>query len=114
MAAAFRAVPPGPAVIVGTDIPDLGPRQVAAAFRALTSHDAVFGTTGDGGYYLVGLAAGSREVDPFGGVRWSSPHALGDTLANLPAETSVTFVEELIDIDTGADLAQWRRARRSR
>jgi glycosyltransferase A (GT-A) superfamily protein (DUF2064 family) len=114
MAAAFRSVPPGPAVIVGSDIPDLGPRQVAAAFCALTSHDAVFGTTGDGGYYLVGFTTGSRDIDPFGGVRWSSPYALADTLANLPAETNVTFVEELIDIDTGTDLAQWRRPRRSR
>jgi rSAM/selenodomain-associated transferase 1 len=111
MAAAFAAVPPGPALIVGSDIPDLGPRQVAAAFRALATHDAVFGPTGDGGYYLVGLAAGSRTVDPFGGVRWSSRDALGDTLANLSKSTTIKVIESLIDIDTGDDLRKWRAGR---
>jgi uncharacterized protein len=111
MAAALAAVPPGPALVVGSDIPDLGPRQVAAAFRALATHDAVFGPTVDGGYYLVGLAAGSRAIDPFGGVRWSSRHALGDTLANMSNDTTIKIIESLVDIDTGDDLRTWRDGR---
>lgn len=108
MAAAFKSVPPGPAVIVGSDIPGLGPRQVGAAFRLLDHHDAVVGPTADGGYYLIGLAANYRDIDPFADVRWSTRHALDDTLANLPADATVAILEELIDIDTGTDLARWR------
>ena len=108
MAAAFAVVPPGPALIVGSDIPDLGPGQVAAAFRRLATHDAVFGPTLDGGYYLIGFAAGSRTLDPFSGVRWSTQYALEDTLASLPKFATSGIIGELIDIDTGVDLAQWR------
>ena len=31
----FRSLPPGPAIIVGSDIPDLAPEHVARAFAAL-------------------------------------------------------------------------------
>jgi hypothetical protein len=36
-------------------------------------------------------------------VRWSSPHALADTLANL-ADRSVAFVATLADVDDAEDL----------
>ena len=39
----MAAMPPGPVVIVGSDIPALRPCHVAAAFRALGNHDAVLG-----------------------------------------------------------------------
>src|SRR5690606_12100448 len=39
MVCAVDRLPPGPAVIVGTDIPDLAARHVADAFRALRAHD---------------------------------------------------------------------------
>jgi len=108
MAAAFRHLPAGPAILVGSDIPDLGPRHVARAFRSLADHGAVFGPTGDGGFYLVGFCDNRRADDAFAGVRWSTRHALADTLANLGAAVSVAMVDELIDIDTGADLERWR------
>ncbi len=103
----LRGLPPGPVVIVGTDIPDLGRDHVARAVRALGAHDWVFGPAADGGYWLIGAARlrpGPR--DPFAGVRWSSAHALADTLANLPAARTA-YLEELADIDTGADLARY-------
>jgi len=34
-------------------------------------------------------------------VRWSSPHALADTLAGLPPRVSVGFVDRLEDVDDG-------------
>ena len=43
MEAAMAAMPPGPVVLVGSDIPAVGRHHVAAAFRALEDHDAVFG-----------------------------------------------------------------------
>ncbi len=104
----LRALPPGPVVIVGSDIPDLRPVHVARAFRLLGRHDWVFGPAGDGGYWLIG--ARRRRAPPretFAGVRWSSAHALADTLANLKG-ARIGFLEELADVDTGTDLARLR------
>ena len=39
MGRCFRHLPPGPAVIVGSDIPDLRAQHIAGAFRALGTHD---------------------------------------------------------------------------
>lgn len=94
----MRHAPPGPAVIVGTDIPGISAEHVAHAFRLLGSHDAVFGPAADGGYWLVGLRRLPRVLRPFAGVRWSTPHALADTLANLEGRT-VAFVASLDDVD---------------
>lgn len=100
MARLFAALPPGPVVIVGADIPAISPAHIAAAFRALGAADAVFGPAPDGGYWLVGLRRRPRRPDPFGNVRWSGPHALADTLANLPAGAHVVLLETLEDVDT--------------
>ena len=104
----LRELPPGPVVIVGSDIPDLGPAHIARAFTLLGDHDWVFGPAGDGGYWLIGARRRPARRYPFTGVRWSSPHALLDTLANLSV-TRVAFLEELEDVDTGADLNRRRR-----
>lgn len=93
--------------IVGTDIPALGPDHVAAAFRALGRAQAVFGPSDDGGYWLVALSP-RRPARPFAGVRWSTPHALSDTLANF-AHHRVALLPVLRDVDTGADLAALMR-----
>lgn len=111
MARCFQGLPPGPAVIVGSDIPGLRARHVALAFGALGNHDAVFGPAADGGYWLVGLRRRPRGVDPFGAVRWSSAHALADTLAGLPRSFRVAFLETLVDVDDGAALNSVRRSR---
>jgi rSAM/selenodomain-associated transferase 1 len=100
----MESLPPGPAVIVGTDIPQLGARHIAEAFRALRNHDAVFGPALDGGYWLIGLRRRPRILSPFTGVRWSSPHALADTLANLEGRR-VFRLAGLADIDDARDLA---------
>jgi rSAM/selenodomain-associated transferase 1 len=114
MARAFRALPSGPAVIIGSDIPELAPRHVVAAFRALGGHDAVLGPAGDGGYWLIGLKR-TRPVPAglFEGVRWSSPHALADTRASLPRHFSVALLETLEDVDDLESYRRWR-ARRDR
>lgn len=104
----LRQLPPGPVVIVGTDIPDLRRGHAGQALRALGAQDWVFGPASDGGYWLIGAARrrpGPR--DPFAGVRWSSAHALADTVANLRG-FKVAYLAPLDDIDTGADLAAFR------
>lgn len=101
----LQSLPPGPVVIVGSDIPGVHARHIAAAFHALGQNDWVFGPATDGGYWLVGARRRPRLADPFKGVRWSSEHALADTLANLPKGTRVAFLETLADVDEAADLA---------
>ena len=108
MGRAFENLPPGPAVIVGTDIPDITPGHVWTAFRALGSADAVVGPADDGGYWLIGLARRRAVRPPFAGVRWGGEHALADTLANL-AGRRVARLERLADVDTADDLARRRR-----
>ncbi len=101
MAAVVRKLPPGPVVIIGTDIPEIAATDIARAFRELGWRDAVFGPATDGGYWLVGLRRRPRFLDPFINVRWSSEHALSDTLANL-AGKEVAFLRMLSDVDDGA------------
>jgi rSAM/selenodomain-associated transferase 1 len=95
--------PPGPVVVVGSDIPDLHAGHVAQAFQALGRHDWVFGPAADGGYWLVGARRRRAPWRSFEAVRWSSRHALADSLANLQG-ASVAFLDELQDVDTGEDL----------
>ena len=109
MARPLHDFPPGPVVIVGSDIPEVEVGDIAAAFRALGNNDLVFGPAVDGGYWLVG--ARRRPVAPrnlFADVRWSSEHALADTLANIPGACRVVMLAERSDVDDGAAWRRWR------
>jgi uncharacterized protein len=48
-----------------------------------------------------------RPARPFASVRWSSEHALADTLANFTAQR-VVMLRTLHDVDTAADLRRLR------
>lgn len=113
MARPLLTLPPGPVVIIGSDIPEVGSSHIMAAFKALGRKDVVFGPAADGGYWLVG--ARRTPMVPhglFGTVRWSTKHALTDTLAGLPKSFRVAMLGELDDIDDGAAWATWRKERR--
>ena len=114
MTRAAAAAPPGPVIIVGSDIPDIRSRHVSRAFRLLGRHDAVFGPATDGGYWLVG--ARDRRILPglFRGIRWSTEHALADTLANLEGGHRAAFTDTLDDVDDGAAYQRWRTTERRR
>lgn len=99
---------PEPALIVGSDIPDIDRRHVSAAFDALKTNELVFGPSDDGGYWLVGAAQGARVGRLFDNVRWSTEHALADTLANVRPGVRVAMLEPLADIDDGAAYRKWR------
>lgn len=108
MARSFRRLPPGPAVLIGSDIPAIARAHISAAFAALGRHDAVLGPAEDGGYWLVGQRRLHAMPGLFRDVRWSTRHALADTLANLaPAETHAR-VTTLADVDDGAAHARLR------
>ncbi len=105
MAAIFQSAPKGPVVIIGADIPDITPALIEKAFRVLGDHDAVFGPAPDGGYWLVGLKRGGRAVPPdlFENVRWSTEHALADSMATL-GNARVAMIDSLQDVDIVSDL----------
>jgi rSAM/selenodomain-associated transferase 1 len=91
-------------LLVGTDCPALQPGHIAAAATALATHDAVVVPAEDGGYVLVG----ARRPLPFANVRWSTPHALADTLAGFAqAGLACARLAPLWDVDDAADLARW-------
>ena len=100
----FRTAPMGPMCVIGADIPGVTAGHIEAAFQSLGSNDAVFGPATDGGYWLVGL----KRMAPvprglFAGVRWSTQHALADTVATIPG-LRIGYMAQLSDVDTVHDL----------
>jgi hypothetical protein len=106
MATIFKGALHGPVVIIGADIPGVTPTLIEKAFRALGDNDAVFGPAPDGGYWLVGLKRGGRAIPAgfFQDVRWSTKHALTDTVATL-GDARVAYIDTLQDVDHASDLA---------
>jgi rSAM/selenodomain-associated transferase 1 len=107
MGRAMRWPGAGPIVIVGTDIPAITPDHIARAFRALGRADVVLGPALDGGYWLVGMRRSPRVPRAFNGVRWSSEHALADTLASLE-RCRAELVTQLGDVDSRIDYERSR------
>lgn len=108
MNAALRSLPPGPVVLIGSDIPGVTPSDIRDAFRQLAGQQAVFGPAADGGYWLVGLAHAKAVPQLFHDVRWSSEHALADTLRNLGKANAYGLTIKHHDVDNGAAYARWR------
>lgn len=84
--------------IIGSDLPSLNENDIESAYQLLDAHDAVFGPTDDGGYYLVAL----KNAQPvlFESVEWSTPAVFEQTLANAQrANLSVGQLIEKRDID---------------
>jgi len=94
-----RALGYGEIVAVPTDVPRLGVRQLAEAFRRLAAAEVVLGPSPDGGAYLIGC-----RIDPtslFRGVRWRTARAFADLAAHAGAPA---VLDPLEDVDRRADL----------
>ncbi len=109
MHTACRKFRRGNVAVIGSDIPDANAADLRAAFRTLGSHDAVFGPAEDGGYWLVALGP-RRPAQPFDNARWSTEHALEDTLQNFRGRR-VALLRMLRDVDTVDDLPLATRPR---
>jgi hypothetical protein len=107
MDAACRSFRQGKVAIVGSDIPNANAADLRAAFRTLGRHDAAFGPAEDGGYWLVALGP-RRPAQPFVNARWSTEHALADTLRNFRRHR-VARLRRLRDVDTARDLHAMRQ-----
>jgi rSAM/selenodomain-associated transferase 1 len=97
-----------PLLLIGTDCPALSPGHLQQAARTLRSSvDAVFITTEDGGYYLVGLKQPHPEL--FESIAWSSADVMEQTrsrLSNLGLRWQE--VARLWDVDRAEDVTRWR------
>ncbi len=118
MAFPARTLPPGPVIVIGSDVPGITVRHIERAFKALDGHGAVVGPASDGGYWLIGLRRRPAPVNRlrprlYANVRWSSPHALEDTLAGLDRRLDVARLETLSDVDTVEDFEAWRAISRA-
>jgi 2-phospho-L-lactate guanylyltransferase (CobY/MobA/RfbA family) len=86
-------------VAVPTDVPRLGVRQLAGAFRRLAAADVVLGPSPDGGAYLIGCRTDPSSL--FHGVRWRTSGAFADLAANAGAPA---LLDPLEDVDRRSDL----------
>ena len=100
----LRRMPAGPVCLIGADIPGITRGHIARGFAALGRSQMVFGPAPDGGYWLVGAQRyGALPSGLFRDVRWSTEHALADTLASVPG-CRVALLDELRDVDRVTDL----------
>ena len=90
--------------IIGSDSPDLPGEFIADAFRRLgDGADAVFGPTGDGGYYLLAMKQLQEEL--FRDIPWSSGDVLCRSLAVAEENgLQVALLPLWHDLDTVVDL----------
>lgn len=93
-------------IIIGSDIPDIQPKHIGAAFETLGNKKACFGPSGDGGYWLVGQSVTPKIDDLFCNVRWSCEHTLSDSVANVNAD-DVGYVTQLNDVDDVNDYNEY-------
>jgi 2-phospho-L-lactate guanylyltransferase (CobY/MobA/RfbA family) len=89
-------------VAVPTDVPRLGARQLAEAFRRLAAADVVLGPSPDGGAYLIGCRSDPAPL--FAGVRWRTCRAFADLAGNAGAASALAVLDPLEDVDRRADL----------
>jgi rSAM/selenodomain-associated transferase 1 len=106
MARALNRFRRGRVALMGCDIPQAGSADIRAAFQRLGTADAVFGPATDGGYWLIALGP-RRPADLFGHARWSTEHALSDTLKQF-RHHRVGLIRTLRDIDTISDWKRWQ------
>ncbi len=103
MARLLRGFGPGPVCLIGSDIPGVNRAKIWQGFQALCREDAVFGPAPDGGYWLVGVRGRTAKATGFlSGVRWSTEHALEDSVATVSGRAGM--IDHLQDVDTRDDL----------
>lgn len=93
----------GPAVIIGSDSPDIPAPFLKRAFQRLKHRPVVIGPAFDGGFYLIGL---TRVIDDlFRGVHWGTDAVFRETLENVRnLELSCSVLPPWYDVDDPGSL----------
>lgn len=105
MQRAFQESMNGKTVIIGSDCYDLTSRHIEMAFQKLDESDVVLGPANDGGYYLLGMTNYFTQL--FEGIKWSTNAVLNQTIKQAKRlNLKVSFLEELVDLDTFSDLEE--------
>ncbi|MCW9032955.1 MAG: TIGR04282 family arsenosugar biosynthesis glycosyltransferase [Rhodospirillales bacterium] len=97
-------LPPGPAVLIGSDIPAVQPYHIAKAFKLLGNNSLVFGPAQDGGFWLVGQKRTRNVIKLFDNVRWSTENTLTDSTKSLRWAKA----DLLSDVDDAISYHNWR------
>ena len=104
---ARSAHPGAPVMLIGTDLPDLSPRDLIRAIELLQNSPLVLGPSRDGGYWLMGLGAAPAGAPrwPFHSIPWGSSQVFhltweracrrGLTPALLDARNDIDRIEDL-------------------
>jgi hypothetical protein len=110
MVRALRFAGRRPAMVIGSDVPGITAAHIRAAIAALGRRPYVLGPARDGGYWLIGARHPLlMRSDLLAGVRWSSPHAMQDTIERLG---DVALLDDVLDdVDDGQ---AYRRAASAR
>lgn len=94
-------------VIVGSDAPALSADDVVGAFTRLLHSRVVFAPSPDGGYALVGLSTPTLTEAFRSPIRWSTPHALGDSVEAFAAlGAKAELLPGIADVDEEEDLGR--------
>lgn len=91
-------------ILIGADIPHLQPENIRKAYEELEHKDICLGPTNDGGYYLVGMKRGGRDIFSIN-LKWGYESVFEATvsIANNLGLT-VGLITKLSDIDEKQDI----------
>jgi uncharacterized protein len=99
-------------VIIGTDVPELDVTTILQAYDLLIAQEIVVGPSTDGGYYLLGMNAPTKDL--FRGVTYSTDTVCMQTLARAgELRLSVALLDALADIDTKEDYELYLQRKRN-
>lgn len=102
LGAVFRAGP-GPAMVIGSDVPGLDRAVLEQALHALQGSDLVIGPARDGGYYLIGMHRPHPEL--FENMEWGTSSVFAQTTdAAKRLGLTVAVLPVLQDVDRPEDL----------
>jgi uncharacterized protein len=94
--------------IIGSDCYELSAAIIEDAFQRLDEADLVVGPAKDGGYYLLAMKDGIKDV--FQNIEWSTEKVLKQTLDSIQQKGySYFLLPQLNDVDTIEDVPQeWK------
>jgi rSAM/selenodomain-associated transferase 1 len=101
-----RSLDPAPAIVVGSDLPNLAAAHIEKAVQMLAEGKVALGPAADGGYYLLGLPAPASFL--FEAMEWGTNAVLAETKRRLNANgRAYGLLPTLSDLDRPEDLGRF-------